>query len=328
MNTFLGIALHPAVPTFLKIAPRSILPFSLASKASCLSSGLHLQWKRPVGSSWNCVQLFRAEAASFSRAFATSNWNLQLASKTLAEMTKEKFKTRQKQIIDKTKQIQKNIVKPLKKVIPEHENIYTIPNILTFTRLASAPLIGYLIANQHVLSAFLLFGYSCVTDFVDGYIARKYNMGSVLGSVIDPMADKLLMIICTGCLTYSNTIPLYLAILILGRDGLLGLSAIYFRYISLPLPRTFLRFWDFSIPSAEVHPTTISKYNTFFQMLYIACCVVQPVVYPLLDQNSLDLIKTAFTGLEYLTATTTVLSGLSYIFSKNAVEILHKPSIK
>jgi cardiolipin synthase (CMP-forming) len=51
----------------------------------------------------------------------------------------------------------------------------------------------------------------------------------------------------------------WLAVIILGRDVGLGISALYYRYISLPPPKTFARYWDFSLPSAEVHPTTISK---------------------------------------------------------------------
>lgn len=55
-------------------------------------------------------------------------------------------------------------------------------------------------------------------------------------------------------------------VLILGRDALLGLVALYYRYISLPGPKTLARYWDFSLPSAEVRPTGISKVNTALQL--------------------------------------------------------------
>ena len=51
----------------------------------------------------------------------------------------------------------------------------------------------------------------------------------------------------------------WIAALILGKDAGLGIAAIYYRWISLPPPKTFWRYWDFSLPSAEVKPTTISK---------------------------------------------------------------------
>ena len=60
-----------------------------------------------------------------------------------------------------------------------------------------------------------------------------------------------------------------LAVLILGRDVILGLAAIYYRYISLPPPKTLARYWDFSLPSAEVRPTAISKVNTALQLLLV-----------------------------------------------------------
>jgi cardiolipin synthase (CMP-forming) len=58
----------------------------------------------------------------------------------------------------------------------------------------------------------------------------------------------------------------------------LGIAAIYYRWISLPPPKTFSRYWDFSLPSAEVHPTTISKYNTALQLALIGVTTALPLV--------------------------------------------------
>ncbi|KAH3658801.1 hypothetical protein OGATHE_006527 [Ogataea polymorpha] len=127
------------------------------------------------------------------------------------------------------------------------ESLYTIPNALTFTRLVAAPVVGYLVVSGQTAWALGLFAYSCVTDFVDGFIARRYNLRSKLGSIIDPMADKALMVICTACLSHIGTVPLYLAALILGRDIMLLLAGIVIRYISLPAPRTFRRSVTISI---------------------------------------------------------------------------------
>lgn len=204
----------------------------------------------------------------------------------------------------------------------KHENIYTVPNFLTFTRLVSAPVIGYFVVHGQTTLALSLFAYSCVTDYIDGYLARKYHLQTVVGSVIDPMADKFLMMTLAGTLAVSGSIPVYMAVIILGRDFLLGLSALYYRYISLPPPKTFLRYWDFSIPSAEVHPTTISKYNTFLQMLYLGCALANPVLVDAVSAATAGYLETGLMALGYTTATTTVLSGLSYVFSHNAVKIL------
>ena len=166
-----------------------------------------------------------------------------------------------------------------------HENIYTLPNLLTFSRLVSAPVLGYLIIHDFHLSAVSLFCYAGITDLVDGWIARKWGSQTVVGTVIDPMADKTLMTVVTICLavkgalpgvlstpsvrcelSLTDSMPVLLAGLILGRDVALGIAAIYYRYISLPEPKTFTRYWNFSLPSAEVHPTQISKINTVLQL--------------------------------------------------------------
>ena len=122
----------------------------------------------------------------------------------------------------------------------------------------------------------------------------------------------------------------YLATLILGRDATLAIAAIYYRYASLPAPKTMMRYWDFSLPSAEVHPTTVSKYNTFLQLILIGSTIALPVVttggqYAGLLQNvglpDLHLHRT-MTYFQWLVAGTTAWSGLSYAYLKNAVTIL------
>jgi cardiolipin synthase (CMP-forming) len=96
----------------------------------------------------------------------------------------------------------------------------------------------------------------------------------------------------------------------------LGISAIYYRWISLPPPKTFARYWDFSLPSAEVRPTTISKYNTFLQLGLVGMTTAAPLV-------SLDML-TALTTMQYVVAATTIWSGASYIYTKDAVKILNQ----
>jgi len=199
-----------------------------------------------------------------------------------------------------------------------HEDIYTIPNALTFTRLVAAPIVGYLVLHDHHAWAAGLFAYAGITDLVDGWIARKWNRKTVVGTIIDPMADKALMTILTVCLAVKGALPLWLATIILGRDVGLAIAAIYYRWISLPPPKTFTRYWDFSLPSAEVRPTTISKYNTVLQVGLIGLTTAAPLI-------TLDIGPT-MTVMQYVVAATTIWSGASYVYSKDAVKILNKPS--
>ncbi|KAI9842585.1 MAG: hypothetical protein M1830_007790, partial [Pleopsidium flavum] len=194
-----------------------------------------------------------------------------------------------------------------------HENIYTVPNLLTFSRLIAAPVIGYLVLHDYHAWAVGLFAYAGITDLVDGYIARRWKLQTVVGTVIDPMADKTLMTILTVCLAVKGALPVWLAGITLGRDVGLGIAAIYYRWISLPPPKTFTRYWDFSLPSAEVHPTTISKVNTALQLALIGATTAMPLI------SDQELMKE-----RYLVATTTVWSGASYIYTKDAVKILSR----
>jgi len=88
-----------------------------------------------------------------------------------------------------------------------HEDIYTIPNLLTLSRLVAAPFIGYFVLHEQHALALGLFVYAGVSDLVDGYVARRWNKKTVVGSVIDPMADKTLMTILTICLAVKGALP-------------------------------------------------------------------------------------------------------------------------
>ncbi|CAZ82800.1 unnamed protein product [Tuber melanosporum] len=134
------------------------------------------------------------------------------------------------------------------------------------------------------------------------------------------MADKTLMTILTVTLAMKGLLPVWLAGIILSRDIGLAISAIYFRWISLPPPKTMARYWDFSLPSAEVRPTTISKLNTALQLGLIGACMAHPFMVTM--GPGWDI---ALRAMQYTVATTTVWSGLSYVYSKDAVRILKRP---
>ena len=110
-----------------------------------------------------------------------------------------------------------------------------------------------------------------------------------------------------------------LAVLILGRDVLLSLTAFYYRYTSLPPPRTFSRYWDFSLPSAEVRPTTISKINTFLQLGLIGVTMTGLALGGL-GETSQALLEISW----WIVGTTTVWSGGSYVWGRDAVRIIKR----
>jgi len=149
-------------------------------------------------------------------------------------------------------------------------------------------------------------------------LARKYNMGSVLGSILDPAADKALMTTLVVTLTVRGLVPLPLGIIILGRDVLLSLSAFWIRWKTLSPPKTFQRYWDFSLPSAEVKPTLISKVNTALQLLLMGVTTVSPLL-------TAD-ITFPLQALQWAVAGTTVWSGLSYLTGRGGFRVIKPPA--
>ncbi|RSH93026.1 hypothetical protein EHS25_008474 [Saitozyma podzolica] len=196
------------------------------------------------------------------------------------------------------------------------ESPYTLPNALTLLRIVACPFLGYTILHgQFAWATGLLFA-SGFTDWLDGWLARRWNTKSVLGSILDPAADKALMTTLVMTLAWSELLPVPLAILILGRDVALSISAFYFRYISLPHPRTLRRYFDPSITSAEVRPTQISKINTALQLLLMGVTTVSPLI-----QFS---VAPFLSALQWTVAGTTIWSGLSYL-GRSGVRILQQP---
>jgi cardiolipin synthase (CMP-forming) len=111
------------------------------------------------------------------------------------------------------------------------ERILTLPNVLSFVRLLGVPLFLWLLAMQYDLLAVIALAFFGATDWVDGYIARKYNQRSKLGQVLDPAADRLYILATLIGLAMREIIPWWLVILLLARDVLMAA-------VVLPLLRT------------------------------------------------------------------------------------------
>jgi cardiolipin synthase len=103
--------------------------------------------------------------------------------------------------------------------MPASSAVITLPNILSFARIAAIPLFCWLAANERTrLWGILLFAVVVSTDWVDGYVARRTGQVTELGRILDPVADRLA--IAAGLLTFaiSGVFPFWAALLILVRD--------------------------------------------------------------------------------------------------------------
>lgn len=199
--------------------------------------------------------------------------------------------------------------------LKERENIWTVPNFLCISRIIVTPYMGYLILNQDCELALYLLVFAGFTDWLDGFIARNFKkQSSKFGSFLDPMADKILMATLFLSLTYADLMPVPLTAVIVARDVILFGSGFYVRYLSLPKPITFSLYFDASHATAQLKPTFISKVNTLVQLCTAAVTLSSPVF------NFTDHPYLLF--LWWLTGVSTVVSGLSYVFSKNTYRIL------
>ena len=104
-----------------------------------------------------------------------------------------------------------------------------IPNILSTIRLLLVGVFIYFFVNDQVLSALITYLVAFITDIVDGYLARRNNWISNVGKVLDPLADKLMLIAALGCFYFAGWIDLWLLAIVVGKELLMiiGGAALY-----------------------------------------------------------------------------------------------------
>lgn len=107
------------------------------------------------------------------------------------------------------------------------DRILTVPNAITVARLCCLPLFLYLLFGRHNRpAAGWLLASLGITDFADGYIARHFDQVSTLGKVLDPVADRLLFFVGVTAILIDGTAPLWIGLLVLGREVLVSLATL------------------------------------------------------------------------------------------------------
>lgn len=194
----------------------------------------------------------------------------------------------------------------------------SIPNVITTCRIVSTPFLCHLIITGQYKYAVAGCVAAMLSDGLDGYIARNYDQKTVLGSYLDPLADKIFVNSIAFSLSSVNILPLWSAGLWLGRDILLiGMS---YRNAALSSVGRGHAVIDPSKTPLTIEPSTIGRINTLFQFCTIGGALG---VAAFADLNALQCIDLGgFTldpvhGMCYLTCGTTVLSGLGYLDGKS-----------
>ncbi|CAB1114340.1 unnamed protein product [Ectocarpus sp. CCAP 1310/34] len=144
----------------------------------------------------------------------------------------------------------------------ESDRVWTVPNMITMGRIAFCPVLaGLIVTSQHELALAGLLAAS-LTDWLDGYIARKWKQTSVLGGFLDPLADKVMVTTVALALGQQGIVPAALVALMVGRDALLITGSIAYRFKTR---REGDDFFDLDSLDYKVTPSTLSKVNTVLQ---------------------------------------------------------------
>jgi cardiolipin synthase len=167
--------------------------------------------------------------------------------------------------------------------------VLTLANRLTILRILMTPAIVILLLYKYTAAAFILFVLAGVTDGLDGFVARSRGQRTALGMVLDPLADKLLLMSAVIVLTILKELPRWFTIIIVSRDLILiGGSIILYMFLG-----------KISMP-----PSWLGKTTTGFQ--------IATVLLVMLD-NFVPTLRSVVMPVALLTTVLTIGSGLQYV---------------
>jgi CDP-diacylglycerol--glycerol-3-phosphate 3-phosphatidyltransferase len=178
--------------------------------------------------------------------------------------------------------------------------VFTIPNLLTLFRIVVTPLFFilfyYFPTKVFSLLASVLFALASLTDFLDGYIARRWNLETSLGKFLDPLADKLLVAVALIMLIPLGRVPSWMVAVIIGREILV----------------TGLRVVAIT-EGLVIAASKLGKYKTVFQIVSVTCLLLH-YEYHLFIESPYLLINfhQVGMGLLWVALVITVWSGIDY----------------
>lgn len=165
-----------------------------------------------------------------------------------------------------------------------------LPNLLTLARIAMVPWLVVLLQNQQYVWSLGVFLIAGVTDGLDGYIAKRFNAKTELGAVLDPLADKALLVTSFVMLSVLNIVPFWLMVVVVFRD-----VVIVGGYLVM------VNFFG----SVRMNPLFVSKFNTFLQIAYVLCVLASLAV-------GFEL-GVWLNVLNYWVLVTAIISGVAYV---------------
>lgn len=170
--------------------------------------------------------------------------------------------------------------------------LHFLPNVITVLRILLVGPVAWFLMTQRYAEALLLFILAGVSDAVDGYLAKHFSWQSRLGSILDPLADKLLLVTTYVALAWLGVLPVWLTVAVVARDVVVVGGAVAFHWL---------------VGHYEMSPSFVSKLNTVAQIV-LAVVAVASLVFPSIPAELLQ-------GLIVLAFATTLLSGADYVWT-------------
>jgi len=166
-----------------------------------------------------------------------------------------------------------------------------IPNLITLARLCAVPLFVALLLDGHMTTAVWVFVAAGVSDALDGFLAKRFDAASKLGSYLDPIADKALLLSAFVTLAVLGELPNWVVVLIVFRDVLIMGGALLYHTVT---------------QSLTMEPLGVSKLNTAVQVALASVMLARLGL-----GWDFGLVETA---LLYATVATTAASGAAYVW--------------
>lgn len=166
-----------------------------------------------------------------------------------------------------------------------------IPNLISIARIILVVPIVYTLIKGMYDTALILFVIAGISDGLDGFLAKHFGWVTKLGGILDPLADKILLVSCYVVLGWQGTIPVWLVAAVIIRDVIIVIGGVVYH---------------FRVEAVEALPSIISKVNTFMQIVAVVAVMV--------DRALWDMSPVMLETLFYITLVTTLASGFDYVW--------------
>ena len=166
-----------------------------------------------------------------------------------------------------------------------------LPNLITLTRLALVPVLILLLKDGEYATGLVVFVLAGISDALDGYLAKRLNVQSRLGAILDPVADKLLLVSAYVMLTVLGHIPFWLMLVVAFRDLLIVVGYVIYTSHAGPV---------------KMRPSFLSKLNTFAQIALVGLILAEQAT----SRDWPQIVE----GMWFVVLATTVISGAHYLW--------------